>query len=107
MAATHAAKHAIWLRRFFEAAGFPQPDPSLLFLDNRSSLDLAYNPEFHDRSKHIDIRHHWIRNAIAENAITIQWVPTQEMTADILTKALPRVSFDRFLGYMGMGIASD
>ena len=54
MAVTRASQHAIWLRKFFAASGFPQTGPSRILLDNRSALDLAYNPEFHDRSKHID-----------------------------------------------------
>src|SRR5271170_3957643 len=48
MAVTRASQHAIWLRKFFAASGFTQTGPSRILLDNRSALDLVYNPEFHD-----------------------------------------------------------
>lgn len=102
MALTRASQHAIWLRKFFDFIGFPQPDPSLIFLDNRSALDLAYNPEFHDRSKHIDTRHHWIRDALADDLVTLEWIPTAEMVADTLTKSLSRHLFQKFADAMGM-----
>jgi hypothetical protein len=102
MALTRASQHAIWLRKFFRAAGFPQTDPSLLFLDNRSALDLAYNPESHDRSKHIDTHHHWIRDTLAADLVTLEWIPTSEMIADTLTKSLPRILFQKFADAMGM-----
>ena len=88
MAVTRASQHAIWLRKFFAASGFPQNGPSRVLLDNRSALDLAYNPEFHDRSKHIDTRHHWIRDTIAADLITLKWILTSEMVADTLTRSL-------------------
>lgn len=102
MAVTRASQHAIWLRKFFAASGFPQNGPSRVLLDNRSALDLAYNPEFHDRSKHIDTRHHWIRDSIAADLITLEWIPTSEMVADTLTKSLPRLLFQKFAESMGM-----
>ena len=102
MAVTHASQHAIWLCKFFAASGFPQTGPSRILLDNRSALDLAYNPEFHDRSKHIDTRHHWIRDNLAADLITLEWIPTSEMVADTLTKALPHLLFHKFSNSMGM-----
>jgi hypothetical protein len=102
MALTRASQHAIWLCKFFTASGFLQNGPSRIFVDNRSALDLAYNPEFHDRSKHIDTRHHWIRDTVAADLITLEWIPTSEMVADTLTKSLPRVLFQKFTDSMGM-----
>jgi len=102
MALTCASQHAIWLCRFFSAAGFPQNSPSQILLDNQSALDLAYNPEFHDHSKHIDMRHHWICNTVAADIVTLEWIPTSEMVADTLTKSLPHPLFQKFAESMGM-----
>jgi hypothetical protein len=95
VAATHAAKEAIWLRRLiFEL--FPSLKmPTTLYCDNQAALRLATDDNFRARTKHIDLRYHFIRQVIASGALKIIYCPTDEMTADILTKALPKwkVSF--------------
>jgi hypothetical protein len=55
---------------------------------------MAKNPVFHQRTKHIDTRFHFIRDLIKDNVIEIKYLPTDHMIADILTKALPRVKFE-------------
>jgi hypothetical protein len=102
MASSHAVKEAIWLRSFLNGIGFQQNEASELFLDNQSAIALAYNPEFHARSKHIDIRHHFIREAVENGTVELIWCPTDEMTADIFTKALARPKFWRFREDLGM-----
>ena len=61
IAGTHGAKEAIWLRQFLEQIHFPPSSPTILHIDNQSAIVIAKNPEFHDRTKHIDIRHHFLR----------------------------------------------
>ena len=51
-------------------------------------MKLAKNPQFHNRTKHIDIRHHFIREAIETGLVTLQYVQSEDNTADVLTKAL-------------------
>jgi len=65
-------------------------------------MALAKNPVSHARSKHIDIRHHFIREAITDKSVWLQYVPTEDMTADSLTKGLGRQKHDRCLMLMGM-----
>ncbi|KAK2456950.1 putative mitochondrial protein [Trifolium repens] len=61
VAATSCVCHAIWLRNLLKELNFPQKEPTMIFVDNKSAIALAKNPVFHDRSKHIDTRYHYIR----------------------------------------------
>jgi hypothetical protein len=64
-----------------------------LLVDNQSAIALSKNPVFHERSKHIDVRYHYIRECIDEGRIIIDYTAIEEQLADILTKALGRVRF--------------
>lgn len=63
-----------------------------LYIDNNSALKLTRNPEYHNKSKHIDVKHHFIREKVEEGAIDTQRVATKDNLADLLTKPLPRDS---------------
>lgn len=63
-------------------------------MDNQSAIRLIKNPEFHKRSKHIDIRYHFIREKYEEKIFDLDYVSTHEMMADIFTKPLPRERFN-------------
>ncbi|GKE22936.1 retrovirus-related pol polyprotein from transposon TNT 1-94 [Tanacetum coccineum] len=65
MAATKACKELLWLKRFLQELGFKQQRYAVL-CDNQSAIHLAKNSMFHKRTKHIDIRYHWIRDAIRD-----------------------------------------
>jgi hypothetical protein len=90
VAATHAAKECIWLRRLIEPLFGPPPTPVTLHCDNQAAIHLATDDNYHARTKHIDIRFHFIRQTISDGHVDIKFCPTQDMTADILTKALPK-----------------
>lgn len=60
------------------------------------------NPEFHKRSKHIDVRFHFIRERVQEDELAVEYVPSKDQEADILTKPIPRVQFQRLCGMLGM-----
>jgi hypothetical protein len=76
--------------------------PQIIFADNQASIKLAENPNSHDRTKHIDIRYHIVREALANGSIFLQYVPTNEMVADIFTKGLPRDAHERHAQAMGL-----
>ena len=94
--------NTMWLRKLFDKLNFLQPTPAKLLLDNQSAIALASNPQFHTRSKHIDIRHHFIQSCIADGQVQLYWCPTNEMIADILTKSLPYPKFNLLSHSMGM-----
>lgn len=90
IAAASAAKEAVWLRNLLNDIGCRCEKAIILYIDNQSAIRLIKNPEFHKRTKHIDIRHHFIREKVEQGDIEVKYVPTNYQRADILTKALPR-----------------
>ena len=91
MVLSKAAAKAIWLRRLLQDLGFPQSQPTSIYADNQSAIALTANPKFHSRSKHIDTQYHFTRDQILNKQITLKYVPTMDMVADIFTKSLPRI----------------
>ena len=89
MCLSEAAKEAIFCIGFLRELGYGGIAKVSLFNDNQSAIKLAKNPVFHSRSKHIEIRFHFIRQAIQDYPILLEYLPTEEMSADVLTKALP------------------
>ncbi|KAF8623821.1 hypothetical protein AX17_007280 [Amanita inopinata Kibby_2008] len=105
VALTHAAKEAIWIRSFLiEAFGSP-PGPLKLLSDNQSAIALSKDDCFHARTKHIDICFHFIRYVISDSKISLTYCPTDDMTADVLTKALPSIKCKHFAASMGLAKA--
>ena len=96
MALSEASQEALWLRSLLHDIGFTQ-DSTIILGDNKGSLKLATNPVFHKRTKHIDIRHHFIRESVENGTIQIKWVPTEKMVADLLTKPLSPQKFNQQL----------
>jgi len=78
--------------------------PITIFGDNLAANGLTEDPKHHDRSKSIDVKYHWIRDVVRHQQIRIEHLPTTEMTADILTKALARAKHEKFMRYMGMNV---
>ncbi|KAJ3476999.1 hypothetical protein NLI96_g10770 [Meripilus lineatus] len=103
MAASHATREAIWLRTLLQELGYPQVNASIIHADNQGSIALSRNPVAHSRAKHIDIRHHFIRERVANSEIDLKYCTTQQMIADVFTKPLPRETFERFRAALGVG----
>ena len=102
VAATHAAKECIWLRRLLDELSPHIPTPTTLFCDNQAACKIATTDNFHARTKHIDIRYHFIRQTIEDGTLDIVYCPTDEMVADALTKALPRWKVKGFASALGL-----
>jgi hypothetical protein len=84
VAATHAAKEALWLRPFIREVFGSTLTPTTLFSDNKSAIALSRNHQYHARMKHIDIRYHFIRWVIEDGSIRLVFCPTEYMIADML-----------------------
>lgn len=102
MAATAAACQAIWLKKLLGQITGKETGPVTIFIDNKSAIDLAKNPVFHGRSKHIDIRYHFIRECVEKGDILVKHVRTDEQRADCLTKALTTAKFERMRKLLGV-----
>jgi len=104
MALTNATKELKWIKTLLAELSHSNSndDPTDLFSDNQSAIALAKNPVSHARAKHINLRHHFIREAIQDKVIWVQYIPTAEMTADSLTKALGREKHEKCTARMRM-----
>jgi hypothetical protein len=76
--------------------------PTMIHCDNQSCIKLSENPVFHDWSNHIEIRYHFIQDWVQRGAVQLQYIPTDDQVADILTKALPRGKHVFFRDKMGL-----
>jgi transposase InsO family protein len=90
MALSDASREATWLRRILLNFDCEQSIPTIIFDDNQGCIALAKNPVEHERTKHIDIRHHFIREMVESQVIDVQYVCSEEMLADLLTKGVSR-----------------
>jgi hypothetical protein len=84
-----------------ELLGFESEAP-LLFVDNKTAISLIKNPVLHDRSKHIEIRFHHIRECSERGLIRIEFIRTEEQLGDIFTKSLARVKFKELHSKIGV-----
>jgi hypothetical protein len=91
--ATTVACQAVWLRRLLGELTDEEAHPPALMVDNQTAIALAKNPVLHDRSKHIDIKFHILRDRVDRGQIVIEFVETGRQLADILTKSLGRLRF--------------
>lgn len=93
VAAATASKEVVWMRRLLQDFCFQESTPTTLFFDNQSSIKLVKNAEFHQRTKHIDVKFHFIRALQEERVIDVTYISTDMQLSDILTKALPGPRF--------------
>jgi hypothetical protein len=87
-ALAYASKEAVWIRNLLGQLGFTQDQPTTIFGDNQGALALAENPEFHARTKHIDVSTHYVRELVEDQIVKLEYKQTDEMLADCLTKPL-------------------
>jgi hypothetical protein len=93
VAVCSSACQAVWLNRILEDVRNKQEGAVMLKCDNRSTIVMCKNSVHHERSKHIDIKLHFIRELVANNSVELEYVSTTEQKADILTKTLPVTEF--------------
>jgi len=73
VAAAFATQELVWLRKLLQELGFQQESATVLFEDNMGAIEVSINPKYHGRMKHIDIRHHFLRDAVEEGTLTLQY----------------------------------
>ena len=102
MAASQASCEAVWLRKMMVGLFGQRLRPTMIYCDNLSCIKLTENLVFHDRSKHIEIRYHFIRDCVQRGVVKLEYVTTDEQVADILMKSLPRGKHVFFRDKMGV-----
>ncbi|KAA0042237.1 Retrovirus-related Pol polyprotein from transposon TNT 1-94 [Cucumis melo var. makuwa] len=100
VAATSAACQAIWLQRTLTELQHEQEGATVIFCDNKVAISMTKNPMFHSRTKHIEIRFHFIRELIAKEEFSLSYRSTHEQWVDVLTKALSKEKFCYFRAMM-------
>jgi hypothetical protein len=93
IATCYASCEAIWLRNLLTDLFDLEMEATMILCDNQSCIKMTENPVFHDKSNHIEIRYHYIRDMVQREAVKLQYVGTNEQVVDVLTKALSRVKF--------------
>jgi hypothetical protein len=83
-----AGREIVFLRNLLEYLGYPQTKATVLQCDSQSAQAIVHGEGITNRTKHIDIRHHWIREQVQKGIVSMQHVPSEENTADLMTKAL-------------------
>ncbi|KAG5321395.1 MOS1T transposase, partial [Pseudoatta argentina] len=102
MAISDATKEAVHLRSFILELSPGSNGKITLYSDNIGAITLAENPVFHNRSKHIDVRHHFVRGIFDNGEIELSYKSTEDMAADILTKGLPGPKHQKCVKSLGL-----
>lgn len=107
MALAAATQEATFLRQLFaDMSGCTQVefDSVILHVDNQSAIALVKNPVHHQRSKHIDIKYHFVRLEVQTGILQLQYVPSEHNIADVFTKPVTRVKLNKFVNLRGMQV---
>ena len=103
MAMSHACREVIWLRRLAAGMRVPMEEGgTLLKGDNKSAIQLAKNQTYHGRTKHIEVHHHLVREKVERGVLVVEYCPTEEQVADVLTKGLSKEKHEQFTSAMGL-----
>jgi len=102
VAAAECASQVVWMRRVLNQLGHVQKKSTIVICDNSSTIKLSKNPVMHERSKHIEIRFHFLRELANNGIIELLHCGTEEQTTDVMTKPLKLESFQKFRSQMGM-----
>ena len=89
-----ATCEAVWLKRIFEYIGEKQTKPTKVYCDNQSAVKLPHNPVYHERTKHIELQHHFIRENIESKKIKLIYCNTSDNVTDIFTKPVGKIHFE-------------
>nr|KYP66486.1 Retrovirus-related Pol polyprotein from transposon TNT 1-94 [Cajanus cajan] len=103
VAATEAGKEMLWMKKFLQELGLKQEE-YIVYCDSQSALDLSKNTMYHSRTKHIDVRYHWIRLAIEKQLFQLKKIHTDRNAADMLTKNVTREKLRQCIELVGMTV---
>ena len=102
VAASEASKSLKWMRNLLGELGHMVKGSSTLLMDNQSAVTVSKNPEHHSRMRHLDLKYFKLREDVESKLVSPVYVPTTEMLADIMTKALPRATVQYMVEKLGL-----
>ena len=101
MALSDCSRQCVWVHQLLKELGY-YVKPIQISGDNQGSIFIAQNPVTEKRSKHVDIRYHYIREVIERGLVEVNYIPGEDNPADLLTKNLGRVKFEKFRSMYGL-----
>src|SRR6266571_6703383 len=102
VSATHVAKQVLWHRSLFKELSFPIAATATIFTDNQAAISISHHPEFHARTKHIDINLHFLRDLVSQGTLDTIYVNTHDNLANLFTKGLPRQKHEDLTYHIGV-----
>ena len=102
MASTQATREAVWLPTLPRKLGLPPRTATIMYSDSQGATALGKNPKHHKRIKHIDIQHHYLREQVGIGSPVLQYIGTEDMVADVLTKPLAAERHTKLAEQMGV-----
>jgi hypothetical protein len=99
---THGICELLWLQILLVELKLYKHGPLMLYCDNKAAIDIANNPVKHDRTKHIEIDRHFIKEKLDRGIVCLTYVTSASQVADIFTKGLPDKVFSLFCSKMGL-----
>ena len=102
VALTAATQEITWLRQLLKDLHNEQVKPTVIHEDNQSAICIAQNTQYHGKTKHIDIKYHFVREKVSDRTVELRYCPTSDMLADMLTKGLTRDKFTQLRNLTGM-----
>ena len=100
--ASDGSREVVWLRKLLSYLFDSSLEPVVIHCENQSCVKLLKNLVFHDRSKHIKIRYHYVWNMVQRKAVKLRYIPTYEQIVDVLTKPLSKTKFEHFRDKLGV-----
>lgn len=102
MALASTAQEAVWMQNLQSALLGSPVTPTLIYEDNQSTICMARSPQYHGRAKHVDIKFHYVRELVERETVKLEYCPSKEMVADLLTKGLGSTQFVRLRELLGL-----
>ena len=101
-AVAHGICEVLWIKQLLEELKVASPLPMKVFCDNKVVIAIAHNPVLHDRTEHVELDKHFIKEKLENGLIIMPYMPTVEQVAEILTKGLPKKQFGDLVSKLTM-----
>ena len=98
----HGICEIMWIRRLPEELKMIGSSPMKLYCDNKATISVAHNPVLHDRTKHVEVDKHFIKEKVDNGLVCMTYIPIEEQVVDVITKGVHKRQFDFLVGKLAM-----